>query len=166
MNASISKKICLIGDFAVGKTSLVRRFVDEAFSDDYLTTVGVKISTKRVRLPKGSEVKLIVWDIAGHERLSTVSKTYLQGASGYVLVADGTRANTLQTALALKAQVDPLLHEPPWVGLLNKYDLEAEWEVTATQQQTLLKQGWSLSSAKTGTGVEAAFLRLAEMMLP
>ena len=92
--ASYRKKICLIGDFAVGKTSLVKRYVDQVFSEDYTTTVGVSIVTKEVQLDRDSMVKLIIWDIAGADKLTTVSHAYLQGANGYVLVADGTRRQT------------------------------------------------------------------------
>ena len=88
--AMIQKKICLLGGFGVGKTSLVSRFVHSIFSDKYLTTVGVKIDKKRVDLGS-QQVDLVIWDIYGEDDFQKVRMSYLRGASGYLLVADGTR---------------------------------------------------------------------------
>ena len=96
----IQKKICLLGGFGVGKTSLVSRYVHSIFSDKYLTTVGVKIDKKSVTLD-GTVVDLVIWDIYGQDDYQKVRMSYLRGAAGYLLVADGTRRSTLDTALAL-----------------------------------------------------------------
>ena len=91
-----TKKICVLGDFAVGKTSTVARVVHNVFSDKYLTTVGVKIDTY-VYEPEGAgakPMKLVIWDIAGTDRFNAVEYSYLRGASGYLLVVDGTRPDT------------------------------------------------------------------------
>ena len=93
----LQKKICLLGAFGVGKTSLVRRYVDTIFSDTYLTTVGVKID-KKVMTVGSEQMALILWDIAGEDAVSAVRVTYLRGAAGYLLVVDGTRPETLETA--------------------------------------------------------------------
>ncbi len=155
----ITRKVCLIGDFGVGKTSLVRRFVQNVFSHEYLTTVGVDINVKTVQLDGGVQVKLVIWDIAGSDRLSSVKRSYLQGAAGYLLVADVTRPATLHTAMELKALVDRELRQPPSVALLNKCDLQPAHEVD-------LPAGieWHHTSALTGEGVEAAFLHLARAL--
>ena len=87
----IQKKICMLGAFAVGKTSLVQRFVKSLFSDRYLTTVGVKIDKKIVTVGD-TEVSLVLWDLAGEDEFQSVQTSYLRGASGYLLVIDGTRA--------------------------------------------------------------------------
>ncbi|MEO0852694.1 MAG: Rab family GTPase, partial [Cyanobacteria bacterium J06648_11] len=96
---ALSKKICLIGDYGVGKTSLIRRFVERQFSDEYLSTVGVKISRKTLRLNAldGSdrELRLLIWDLEGRQKFKAISPTYLRGASGAVIVADVTREETV-----------------------------------------------------------------------
>lgn len=156
------RKICLIGDFAVGKTSLVRRFVSDIYSIDYLTTIGVKVETRIVELPRKGAVKLVIWDMAGSNSLSTVAKNYLQGASGYLLVVDGTRKETLESALHLKTQVDTVLQSPPSFGLLNKCDLKNEWDISESFVQTQPDADyWRLSSALSGEAVEQAFVDLA-----
>ena len=97
----IEKKICMLGSFAVGKTSLVTRFVTSIFSDRYLTTIGVKIDKKIVSLA-GRDITLIVWDIHGDDEFQRIRTSYLRGASGYLLVVDGTRRDTLATAMGLR----------------------------------------------------------------
>ena len=105
MSVSLQKKLCMLGGFGVGKTSLVKRFVHSVFSDTYLTTVGVKIDKKTVELA-GKTVNLILWDLAGEDDLSSLRTTYIRGAAGYLLVADGTRPATLEVALSLNRRVE------------------------------------------------------------
>jgi small GTP-binding protein len=87
----IQKKVCLLGTSGVGKTSLVAQFVHSMFSDKYLTTVGVKIDKKSMAVD-GTEVTLVIWDLAGDDDFQRLQISYLRGTSGYLLVADGTRA--------------------------------------------------------------------------
>jgi len=164
--SELAKKICLIGDFGVGKTSLVRRCVSNIFSDDYITTVGVKIETKIINLDHENSLKLIIWDIAGTDNLDNLKMSYLQGASGYILVADGTRRNTLTSALALKQEVDLRLNTPPYQLLLNKADLLADWELEEDDYLMLKEKGihFRKSSALTGFAVEEAFEKLARAL--
>ena len=93
--AMISKKICMVGDFSVGKTSLIRRFVDRQFSDKYLSTVGVKISRKAVELEGGEgdkkTIQLLIWDIEGQTKFKAIAPSYLQGSKGVIIVADVSR---------------------------------------------------------------------------
>lgn len=165
--ATIQKKICMIGDFSVGKTSLVARYVRQTFSEKYLTTVGVKIDTKVIELSAEKSVKLVLWDIAGSDGQSTITASYLRGAAGYLLVVDGTRRPTWHNALTLRQSVIDKIGDKPFIILLNKADLEDEWELeeelVAAQQQ----QGWIIlkSSAKTGLNVENAFITLAERIV-
>src|ERR1041385_1285654 len=91
----IQRKICMLGGFGVGKTSLVKRYVESIFSETYLTTVGVKIDKKTVDL-SDLIVNLILWDVAGEDDISSLRMSYLRGSAGYVLVADGTRPSTLE----------------------------------------------------------------------
>ena len=158
----IQKKICMLGSFSVGKTSLVARFVSSVFSDKYLTTVGVKIDKKTVDLSDRT-VTLILWDLAGEDDINTFRMTNMRGAAGYVLVADGTRPSTLDVALSLRQRVDAENGPLPFVLLLNKSDLKEQWAIGDAKMEELRQSGlWvQPSSARTGEGVEDAFKELA-----
>ncbi len=161
MNA-VTAKVCLVGDFGVGKTSLVKRFVHQAFSERYQTTVGVTIETTELALAADRTCKLIIWDIAGSGTIDSVKQSYLRGAAGLLFVADGTRAETLDTAQGLERQARELLGEVPAVYLLNKCDLQEQWEI-APATASALESGASVfrTSALSGDNVEAAFHALA-----
>jgi small GTP-binding protein len=161
----IQKKICMVGAFGVGKTSLVARFVRSIFSDKYLTTLGVKIDKKPLTID-GRELTLMLWDLAGEDALTQVKSTQLRGSSGYILVADGCRAGTLQTAIDLQSRAEAELGKVPFTCVVNKADLRETWEVDAAALERLSGLGWSflLTSAKTGEGVEELFVELAGRM--
>jgi len=163
MNATLQKKICMLGAFSVGKTSLVKRFIQSVFSEAYLTTVGVKIDKKTVELPHRT-VTLILWDLAGEDDISSLRMSYLRGAAGYVLVADGTRAATLEVALSLRRRVEADFGPLPFVLLLNKNDLREGWAIGDDEIERLRQSGWWVrsTSARTGEGVDEAFGTLAE----
>ncbi len=160
------RKICLLGDFGVGKTSTVRRFVSNAYDDKYLTTVGVKIDTKEVQTPDGALEKLIIWDIAGSNSAPPAFNSYLRGTAGYLLVVDGTRPDTLDAALGLREQLAGKLGDIPWIGLLNKADLVDEWAIDESRITALREAGqvWLPTSALSGDNVEQAFSELAARM--
>jgi small GTP-binding protein len=162
----IKKKICMLGAFSVGKTSLVQRFVKSIFSDKYLTTVGVKIDKKTV-VVKDKDVEMLLWDIYGEDEFQKVKTSYLRGASGYFLVIDGTRKSTLDTAFILKERAEETIGKVPFVLVFNKADIEDEWEIENKTLQELSESGFSVikTSAKAGMGVEEAFLLIAEKML-
>jgi hypothetical protein len=166
MTATLQKKICMLGGFSVGKTSLVKRFVASVFSETYLTTVGVKIDKKTVELPDRI-VNLILWDLAGEDDISSLRMSYLRGAAGYVLVADGTRPPTLEVALSLRQRVEPEFGRLPFVLLLNKNDLQEQWAVRDEDIEGLRQNGWWVrsTSARTGEGVDDAFETLAERLV-
>jgi small GTP-binding protein len=159
---TLQKKICMLGGFSVGKTSLVKRYVQSIFSETYLTTVGVKVDKKTVDLPDRS-VSLILWDLAGEDEVSSLRMSYLRGSAGYVLVADGTRHATLDVALSLRQRVEVDYGALPFVLLLNKNDLKEDWAVPDSEIADLRQNGWWVqsSSARTGEGVEEAFNDLA-----
>ena len=161
----IQKKVCMLGGFAVGKTSLVSRFVHSIFSDKYLTTIGVKIDKKSVSLLRG-DVELILWDIYGEDEFQKVRMSYLQGASAYLLVADGTRPATLEVASALQQAAELEIGKVPFVLALNKVDLADQWQVDEVALAQAGALGWKVvrTSAKTGEGVEEAFQILARAM--
>ena len=162
----LQKKICTLGSFAVGKTSLVRRFVESIYSDVYQTTVGVKVDRKDVHV-NGTDLTLVLWDIYGEDDYQKMHWTYLRGASGYLLVADGTRKATIDKAFSLEQRAREEVGVIPFVFVINKCDLSQDWEVVSTFQAQLTEKNWNLlrSSAKTGEGVEEAFALLARKML-
>jgi len=162
----IKKKICMLGSFAVGKTSLVRQFVDSIFSEKYHTSIGVKIDKKVVRVDD-SEVNLILWDIHGEDEFQKIQASYLTGTSGYFLVIDGTRSNTLAVAKELNQFTLNHIGSVPFIVLINKADLLSDWEIIDEELDLLKEKGWELikTSAKTGEGVEEAFKQLANKML-
>jgi small GTP-binding protein len=159
---TVQRKICMLGGFSVGKTSLVKRYVESIFSDTYLTTVGVKIDKKVQQLPD-RVVSLVLWDLAGEDDIGSLRMSYLRGSAGYVLVADGTRRSTLEVALALRERVEADYGSMPFVLLLNKSDLKEQWAITDAELEDLRQRGWWVraSSARTGEGVEDAFKDLA-----
>lgn len=162
----LQKKICMLGSFAVGKTSLVRRFVESIYSDVYQTTVGVKVDKKNVQV-NGAEVSLVLWDIYGEDDYQKMRWTYLRGASGYLLVADGTRKATFEKAFDLERRVKEEVGVIPFVFVMNKCDLQQDWELDPAMESQIATQNWNVlrSSAKTGEGVEEAFSLLARKML-
>jgi small GTP-binding protein len=163
----IKKKVCMLGSFAVGKTSLVRRFVHSVFRDEYLTTIGVKVDKKKLEVD-GQPVELLLWDIHGEDQFQKVRANYLLGAAGYFLVVDGTRPDTIETAEKLNQLAVQTVGSKPHLLLLNKADLEDQWDLTHRQEGELEFGGWRPRrvSAKTGLGVEDAFEELARLMLP
>ncbi|MDZ7378659.1 MAG: GTP-binding protein, partial [candidate division KSB1 bacterium] len=143
----------------------VARFVESIFLDRYLTTVGVKISKKALQVGD-QEWHLILWDLAGEDEFLQIRTSYLRGSSGYLLVVDGTRRATLDTALSIQQRVTEAVGNVPFVALLNKADLESEWEVQSDAMTELTQRGWSWlkTSAKTGIGVDEAFRMLVDKM--
>jgi small GTP-binding protein len=168
---TFSKKVCLLGDFAVGKTSLVRRFVYNLFNDKYIATIGVKVSRKTVVVPRDDEVvelTMMLWDLAGSEEFNQVRASYLRGAAGAVLVCDLTRPETLDS---LRAYADDLLSVSPDAQLIlaaNKRDLADQQQLTPPQFETVaadLNAPSYLTSAKTGDEVDTLFRHLGRLLV-
>jgi small GTP-binding protein len=169
--STISRKICLVGDYSVGKTSLIRQFVDKQFSDEYLSTVGVKMSRKLVEVAqKAQEVQLIIWDIEGSNKFKGIASSYFQGAKGAVIVGDITRQETLDH---LTEHIQSFLAVNPKgyiVIALNKSDLiEAEY-LEKLRKLYLFSDNASVlatyfTSAKTGNNVDEIFQKLSQSLL-
>ncbi|OKH20339.1 GTP-binding protein [Hydrococcus rivularis NIES-593] len=172
----ISKKICFIGDYGVGKTSLIRRFVDRQFSDQYLSTLGVKISRKLVEIPtpKGIErqkVQLLIWDLEGRTKFHAITSSYLQGATGAIIVADLNRRDTIariQEHVELVSCANP--RGISAIVALNKSDLidgdglENLSEIARFQDHSHILPTY-ITSARTGENVDEMFQKLAHRML-
>ena len=155
----------MLGAFAVGKTSLVERFVKGNYSAKYQTTVGVKLNWKVVK-PGEREMKLIIWDLAGEDEFQKVKVANLKGSHGYLLVADGTRGATLEIARELRHRALDAIGPVPFILILNKTDLTDQWELEETLLNQMIEEGWEVfrSSAKSGAGVEEAFTRIASLI--
>jgi small GTP-binding protein len=159
------KKICLLGEFAVGKTSLVRQFVEGRFDDKYLSTIGVKVARKSLARAYGT-LNLLLWDLAGSEDFSA-NMAYLQGAAGALVVCDLTRGETLSGLERYARQMQTAGCQGPLVFLGNKADLTEQRSITEDDLKLVaeaLGGPYFLTSAKTGANVEAAFLKLAELL--
>jgi hypothetical protein len=162
----IQKKVCLVGPVCVGKTSLVARYVHSLFSDKYLSTVGVKIDKKTLTV-EATPVTLLLWDLAGDDDFQRLQMSYLRGAAGYLLVADGSRRSTLDQAVEIQSRVAHALGPVPFVLALNKADLTDQWEVSDAAITELAARDWRVrrTSAKEGSGVNEVFAELARLLL-
>lgn len=162
----IQKKICMVGVYAVGKTCLVQRFVQGIFSVKYLSTVGVKIDRKQMRVGN-DDVTLLLWDLEGRDAIMDVNASYVKGAHGVIYVADGTRPETVIALEGLRDMVEETVGKIPSVVALNKSDLVNEWTVSPRSESAAGGDGMHRlrTSAKTGDGVEATFQWLAEQTM-
>ncbi len=156
-----SKKIVLLGQFGVGKTSLIRRFVEDSFSDNYKVTIGVHIMKKEVHLDSGEDISLILWDLEGYDDIKKTRESYLLGSHGFVYVFDVTRPDTynkLEEAMAyLKERFDDI----PTKVVGNKADLVTKTFLKENKSNFSIRPDY-FTSAKTGEAVEELFLSLAQ----
>jgi small GTP-binding protein len=175
--STISRKICLFGDFGVGKTSLIRRFVEQQFSDEYLSTVGVKMSRKTIEVSidnsqQVQEILFVIWDIEGSNKFKAIAPMYFQGAKGAIVVADITQQETLSH---LKEHIQNFIAINPksYIAIaLNKSDLiEAEYldNILQDHQNKFRDLNYILdtylTSAKTGKNVGDIFQILAKSLI-
>lgn len=158
----LQKKICMLGSFAVGKTSLVRRYVDSIFSENYVTTIGVKID-KKVVTSNNQDLSLILWDVYGEDNYQSVLPSYLRGMAAYILVIDPSRPDTFESAKKLHSLANETLGPKPFVLVLNKSDLKSEWEINESILSELRAAALATieTSAKTDTGVDDVFQAIA-----
>jgi small GTP-binding protein len=171
----LTMKICFLGDNAVGKTSLIKKYVFDEFDDKYIMTVGTKVTKKEIRLEmpdfdKVFNMTLMIWDIIGdlHYR-QILHHSYLYGASGALIVCDITRPETLNTipewATSLFSQSDEKI---PFIIMANKGDLISPKDIDRKDIEKMArkyKSPWLITSAKTGNNVEHAFINLSKMMI-
>ncbi len=156
----------MLGDFAVGKTSLVRRFVEGRFDDKYLSTIGVKISRKAITYPDHT-LNILLWDLAGGDDFSNPQSSYLTGLAGAIIVCDLTREETLAAFERYSRQVQTHNGQAKLIFVANKVDLVAERAISEealAQTCRALDGAYLLTSAKTGEQVEEAFRLLADQL--
>ncbi|MGB1277286.1 MAG: Rab family GTPase [Nannocystaceae bacterium] len=161
----LQKKICLLGTYAVGKTSLVSRFVHSMFSSKYHTTVGVKVDKKVIQLAD-KPVKFMIWDVQGEDDGYRINPNYLRGAAGFVLVADCSRPETLESLDLLNIRVRATLGSVPCVIAINKIDLldGQQLQTKALDNSSLAGVEHFPTSAKTGHRVDEMLHRLAHLV--
>ena len=175
-------KVCLLGDNAVGKTSLIRRYVLNVFEDKYITTIGTNITKKSIKLrnPKDNKqinISLLIWDIMGdlanleesihsYNKYSPQSK-YFQNARGGIVVCDITRPNTLSSITKWVDSLKETAGDVPLIFIGNKYDLKPIARVTTGDLQDIAGQfnsRYLFTSAKDGHNVDMAFSKVAKLM--
>jgi len=161
---SVAKKICLIGRFAVGKTSLVKQFIEKQFGEKYKTTVGVSIATKKLFI-ENKEISLVIWDIAGFEQDGHYAH-YMRGVHGIIWVVDGTEPESFEIIDTINNSL-PEIKQVPSVCFINKCDLLDEWIIKESEVATLKEFNYAVykTSAKTGENVENGFTKLASLLL-
>ncbi|MEN9518605.1 MAG: hypothetical protein RLZZ381_1193 [Cyanobacteriota bacterium] len=171
--STITQKICLLGDFNVGKTSLVRRFIEDKFSDRYLSTVGVKVSRKSLNVTTDTQrhqLNLLIWDLEGNTKFKSITPNYLKGASGSIIVADLSRSDTLNNLtqhLELFFEVNP---QGQATVALNKADLIPSEKLAKLVENYQFRNfpgvlGVYITSAKTGDRIEQMFQELANVLV-
>ena len=162
----IKKKIIMLGSFAVGKTSLVQRFVNSIFSEKYQTTIGVKIDQKTVKI-NDKEVNLLLWDIHGEDDYQKVKPAYVMGSSGCFIVIDGTRKASIEVGTNLIELAKRNAPKSVIIILINKSDLKDEWDIDKDDITKLRNKGYEVieTSAKTNNAIDTAFNRIAQLMI-
>lgn len=166
-------KIGLVGDSAVGKTSLIRRFVLDQFDDKYAKTIGAKVSKKEIYLPLPKEkhvrVDMTIWDVIGERNIAELYfQAHFKGMQGILAVADITRSSTLKSIDGWAASVRHAAGDVPVYILVNKMDLEDEFDMELSEASKYSKGVGSpcaFTSAKTGKNVERAFTELADWII-
>lgn len=170
---NLSKKVLLLGDPAVGKTSLIRKFVYNMFNDSYISTLGAKVSSKKILFDHPTkkmkiEVKMMIWDIMGQKEYAMIHQSAYQGAQGALIVCDVTRKKTLENLTTWISGLFNITGEIPMVLLGNKNDLAIKNKITSEDLQKTggtFKAPTFLSSAKTGENVESSFSILGRNMI-
>jgi len=161
----------MLGDPGVGKTSLIRRFVHDEFSDKYLSTIGAKVSEKDLNLKKDHDdvlFHLVIWDIAGQQSFTSVAPSMFKGAQGALVICDVTRKKTLDDLHNWIYNLTKTAGRVPFVILVNKWDLtdRKAFELVDVERVAEGHESACLcTSAKTGHNVESAFKKLGEFML-
>lgn len=158
-------KYIIIGDMGVGKSCLMRQFIDKKFMADCPHTIGVEYGTRIIEV-QGQKIKLQIWDTAGQERFRAVTRSYYRGAAGAIMVYDITRRTTFNHISSWLSEANNLASPNTILFLIgNKADLDASRDVTREEAEQFAKEHnltFLETSAKTGENVEEAFLETAK----
>ncbi len=172
----LRKKVCLLGDAAVGKTSLIRRYVHNQFDEKYITTIGTNVSKKDLKIVlqdqsnkiQNYDMTFAIWDIIGQKELQSFNINYFRNANGALVVCDVTRRDTLDSILMWTSSLFNTVGQVPLVFLANKYDLRNQADFEIDELNNIVNQfnaSYFVTSALTGENVERAFYALGEAMV-
>ena len=168
----LKRKICLIGDWGVGKTSLIRKFVLDQFDDKYLVTFGTKVTKKRIKFRRDQKViidlNLVIWDIMGQEEFKKIQTSAYRGTNAVLIVCDITRRQTLHSIPRWKDEIVKVTGPIPIHILANKIDLNGQEEFTPDALAKVaneIQAKYFLTSAKTGQNVEKAFSSIGRLLI-
>jgi small GTP-binding protein len=167
----MKKKIVILGDPAVGKTSLIRRYVVNAFDEKYISTIGARVSKKEVSVSTVTppvRMDMMIWDLIGSKESSRLHEMYYKGAEGALVVCDISRLSTIENMGMWVESFRKGVGDRPALLIINKADLQGFWTLDEDGMESLAARHhtfYYMTSAKTGANVESAFLRLAEEMV-
>ncbi|MDI6708568.1 MAG: Rab family GTPase [Candidatus Thermoplasmatota archaeon] len=159
------KKICLLGDGAVGKTSLIRRYVYDVFEDKYIATIGTKVTKKTISINSEEKITLLIYDILGQKKFEKLHSVYYRGASGALIVSDITRAETIEHMRSWCSSLFEVVGIVPVVLIVNKVDLKRYFPEELKKLSSEINAKYYFTSAKIGENVEEAFLTIAKSVI-
>ncbi len=159
-------KIVIIGDFGVGKTSLIKRFVDNSFSEDYLSSIGVTISKKQLISKNGTESTMMIWDTEGQTEHKAIFKQYLNGAKAFIIVADLSRGETIKSIKQHIELCQEVVSSAPICIALNKSDIEScEYSIEALKNIAPNILSVYKTSAKLGDAINEIFIDINQVVV-
>ena len=169
----LTKKICLLGDPGVGKTSLIKKYVYDIFEDRYISSIGTKITKKMLSLKYMCNkpnilLTLMIWDMAGQDDFYELRAIYYQGADGAIIVCDVTRKETLYNVNSWINGLFKVTEKVPIIMLANKNDLKVQASFTDFEIKNIseiIGSVYFFTSAKTGENVENAFATISRYIL-
>ena len=160
------KKVCLLGGYGVGKTAILQRYINSIFYEHYLSTIGVNISRISVPIDE-KDLGIVLWDHAGESSSFGIEYRYLRGAEGFIVVADCTKASSIDLSLRLREKVLEIIpKDTPHLVLLNKVDLVEDLRLSDSIKKRFASLNVPVlkTSAKTGSMINDAFETMAKML--
>ncbi|MFW9874647.1 MAG: Rab family GTPase [Candidatus Thorarchaeota archaeon] len=161
-------KICLLGEAGVGKTSLVYRFIENKFRENYKQTLGVNLLKKDVDLPEYGGISAQIWDLGGQESFKSLRKLYLEGANGGLVIFDLTDRKSFDKLNEWIENFKNARGEQPLLLIGNKSDLKNQIKIKDKESErfaNIHNMDLIITSAKTGQNVEEAFIKLTKRII-